>query len=65
MYIYIYIYVTYPFSLAGLEFFCTTIETPEGDVPLLQTAMTAIYMQRYCRCVDVHIYRCACIYKYT
>ena len=35
-------YITCPCSLTGLEFFCTTIETPEGDVSLLQTAMTAM-----------------------
>ena len=31
--------------MGGLEFFCTTIETPEGDVELLQMAMTAMNAQ--------------------
>jgi len=35
-------YIIFQRTLIGLEFFCTTIETPEGDVPLLQTAMTAM-----------------------
>ena len=28
--------------MGGLDFFCTTIETPDGDVGLLQLAMTAM-----------------------
>ena len=32
-------------DMGGLEFFCTTIETPEGDVELLQMAMTAMNAQ--------------------
>jgi len=41
MFIDVYISITCPCS-SGLEFFCTTIETPEGDVSLLQAAMTAM-----------------------
>jgi len=29
-------------DMGGLEFFCTTIESPDGDVELLQAAMTAM-----------------------
>ena len=28
--------------MGGLDFFCTTIESPEGDIELLQTSMTAM-----------------------
>ena len=29
-------------DMGGLDFFCTTIESPDGDVDLLQMAMTAM-----------------------
>ena len=29
-------------DMGGLDFFCTTIETPDGDVELLQLSMTAM-----------------------
>jgi len=32
-------------DMGGLEFFCTTIETPEGDTELLQAAMAAMNAQ--------------------
>jgi len=32
-------------DMGGLDFFCTTIESPEGDVDLLQMAMTAMNAQ--------------------
>merc|ERR1719152_564022 len=32
-------------DMGGLDFFCTTIESPDGDVELLQLAMTAMNAQ--------------------
>merc|ERR1712087_772993 len=32
-------------DMGGLEFFCTTIESPDGDLELLQTAMSAMNAQ--------------------
>ena len=32
-------------DMGGLDFFCTTIESPDGDVDLLQMAMTAMNAQ--------------------
>merc|ERR1719393_75822 len=32
-------------DMGGLEFFCTTIESPDGDLELLQLAMTSMNAQ--------------------